>query len=197
MVGIRSGGHALENARLVEVFAEEAAAILTAPIAVKDEARFRAPGTKVDHHGQIEPAGRGGDKGDVTGPRLIRADGKPGLEEAVGRRAISPAVTGLGNISFWLERPESPLCHDPAYPGRRADNVRFVEIVPDPPVVVASAMAVKDLLDSLADFMIGEFGRRRRGGMVVAAPRRAQNRADRVDAVPGFAVNPVDHFEKP
>lgn len=62
-----------------------------------------APRAKVNHYGQIEPAGGGGDKGNVTGPSLIRADGKSGLKEAVGRGAIGPAVAGLRGVGSWLK----------------------------------------------------------------------------------------------
>lgn len=221
MVGVGSGGHALEDARLVEVFAKVTTLVLAAAITVKDEARFRStrvlglnkglgdlagaqvvvegpahdtPGAQVDDDSQIKPALRGGNEGDVARPHSLRTGGKTGLEKEVGRGTISPAIAGLRNVCSGLNGPETSLCHEPAHPGGSAANGRFIEILPDPSVTVAPTMAVKDLFDRLNDLLVGEF---RCGGMsslVVAAAGNAEDRADRADAVSGLLVNFIDHF---
>lgn len=110
VVGIGSRRHALQGSGFRELSAEKSAAILTSPIAVKDETGLRearliplskgishqigaedvgegpsddAAGTQVDHNGEVEPAGRGRDEGDVTGPDGVGCGRKACLEEKI------------------------------------------------------------------------------------------------------------------
>jgi hypothetical protein len=48
-----------------------------------------AAGVEVDDDGEVEPAGRGGDEGDVAGPGLIGSGRRRLLEQKIGREFIS------------------------------------------------------------------------------------------------------------
>jgi hypothetical protein len=71
----------------------------------------------VDHHGQVEPAGAGGQIGDVGLPHLVASGDRPGLGESIGRdRAV---VVGLGRARAKpaaLAALQALLAHQPGDP---------------------------------------------------------------------------------
>lgn len=102
MVRVAGGRHALDGADFGQLQAVKGAAVLTAAVGVKDEAwswlalkisllnRFGdeggahmnaqfpaddAPGEEVEHDGEVKPAARDGDEGDVAGPDLVGSGG--------------------------------------------------------------------------------------------------------------------------
>lgn len=221
VVGIGSRRHALERTRFSEVSTEESAAILTSPIAVEDETGLRAArliplskgisheigtevvgegpsddaaGTQVDNHGEVEPAGRSRNEGDVTCPDGVGCGRKACLEEKIRRRFIGFAVAGSWHVGSRLDCFETPLGHETAYPGVTAGNAIFEEILVNSPVTIAAAVMSKDPFDSLSDVPVGEFRHCGRGRVVVAAPGKLQHFADRANAVSSIEVDPGYHF---
>ena len=119
VIGIGTRGHALAHPGVAQEFSVSGAAVLAAAVAVEDKAGKRAarsqglfegvgdqvstqvPGqgpaddlarTEIDHHGQIKPAGGGGDEGaersETAKGRSLCPQGSAG-----GRWQMSPAQT--------------------------------------------------------------------------------------------------------
>ena len=219
VIGIGARGHALAQAGLAQEFPESGAAVLAAQVAVEDEAgpdAARSQGllegrddqvgaqmvgegsaddfarAEVDDHGQIEPAGGGGDEGDVPGPDLVGL-GRQGLaEEQVRGGLVGAAVAGFGHGGFGLDGSQAALAHDPADAIGGADFARIGEFRADAPVAMAAAMALEDGCDEVADPAVLGLGGRGRGGVVEAAARDLEGGADWPEAVAGGLVDVVD-----
>ena len=221
VVGIGSRRHALERTRLSELGTEESAAILTSPIAVEDETGLRAArliplskgfsyeigaemvgegpsddaaGTQVDNNGEVEPAGRGRNEGDVACPDGVRCGRETCLQKMIGRRLIRLAVAGPRHVSFRLDGLEPALGHEAADPCGTTKDAIFSEIPADPPVAVAASVMSEDPFNPLPNVLVGEFRSRGRGRVVVAAPGKLKHFADRANAVSGVEVDPGYHF---
>ena len=216
MIGIGTRGHALADSGRAQEISVSAPAVWATTVAVEDQAGERMAGSQglieriddqgsaqmvgqgpaddlaraeVDDHGQIEPAGGGGDEGDVTGPDLVGL-GRQGLvEEQVGRGLVGAAVAGFG-----LDGVQAALAHDPADAIGRADHARVGEFLADSPVAIAAAMALEDGFDEVADPAVLGLDGRGRGGVVEAAARHLEAGADWTDAMAGGLVDVVGHL---
>ena len=58
---------------------------------------------KINDHGQIEPAGRCGNVGDVAGPDLIGFVREWLVDQQVWRRSVGSPVAGSWHVSLWLD----------------------------------------------------------------------------------------------
>lgn len=110
---------------------------------------------KIDDHGQIEPAGRRGYVGDVASPNLIGFVRERLIDEQIGRGCVGASVAGSWHVSLWLDGFQAALDHDSAHTIGGADDTAFREFLPDPPVAVATTVALEDGLDDVADFLVG------------------------------------------
>jgi hypothetical protein len=204
VVGVGASGHALAEAGFGEGVPEGFGAILAAAVAVEDgvfsgsgmESLVKsvedeigaemigefpaedASGEEVDDDGEVEPAGGGGDEGDVAGPGLVGSGWRRLLEEEIGRGFIGAAVAGFWEEVFGLKSAQAALGHEAADSGVSAEVAVIGEDGAHAAVAVASAVVEEDGLDAAAEGVVGELGLGGLSGVVKAAARQVESGAD-------------------
>ena len=145
-----------------------------------------AAGEEVDDDGEVEPAGGGGDEGDVASPGLIGSGRRRLLEEEIGRGFIGAAVAGFWEEVFGLKSTQAVLGHEAADSGVSAAQAAIGEDGAQAAVAIASAVEEKDGLDEAAEGVVGELGLGGLSGVVKAAARQAESGTDPADTGAGL-----------
>ncbi len=221
VIGISPRGHASADVGLLKKPPVFTAAILAAAVAVEDEAfgcgtgaegltegianeggsevagegpADDAPGAKIDHHGQIEPAFASGSVGDVAGLYGVGGLGERLIQQQIEGGAVRPPIAGFGHEAAGLNGLESPFPHDPADAFGGAGEAHGGQFGGDSPVTVATAMLPEDGFNSGSEFLIRTLRSGGFSGMVVAAARHFQHGADDPEGVAGGLADGVHHF---
>ncbi len=221
MIRIGACRHALADVAPLQQRAEGLAAVLAAPVAVEDEALGAAPcpqrllqgiddqvaahvigqgpaddapRAEVDDDGQVEPFVRIGDEGNVARPDLVGAGWQGLAQEQIGRGGIGAAVAGFWRAGLRLEGAQALLLHEPPDAAGAADDAFCRELLPDATVTVAPSVMMEDGADGLGQRSILHAALRGRGGVVIAAARHLENRADTAHTVPCGVGDGGDHL---
>jgi len=144
-----------------------------------------ASGEEVDDDGEVEPAGGGGDEGDVAGPGLVGSCGRRLMEEEIGRGPVGAAIAGFRKEVFGLESAQAVLGHEAADSGASTGEAALGEDGVQSTVAVASAVEVEDGDEEVAEGGVSELGFGGLSGVVKAAARQVESRADLADAGAG------------